>query len=124
MSEAENWSEIPTIDREILEPLCEVLEESANDVFDEFQLDTPRIAAEIRTALGNDEFSLIAGLTHQLKSSSGSLGGLRVQRLCSWVEKLAQQEDKTALKENCQLLFSAIDDLLLELRRFQSEHNA
>ncbi len=119
MSEISDWNSISTLDLDLLGPLCEVLEESAQEVFDEFLSDTPRIAAAIQTALDEDDLSTIAGLVHQLKSSSGSLGGKRVQALSSWVETLAKEGDRHKTAEACQILFAAIEELLLSLRKYQ-----
>ncbi len=121
MSETADWSLLPIVDKNVLEPLCEVLEDAANDVINEFLTDTPRLAEKIRMALQDTDIDAIPRLAHQLKSSCGALGGKRVQKLSAEAESQAVSGDLEATDAICQKLFPEIDALLTEITNFQNQ---
>ena len=119
MPNSNNPQAWPSLDTQILGPLCEALEDDAIAVLDEFLGDTPKLKSEIETALKNSDYPAIAGLTHQLKSSCGALGGTRVQNLSMYAEGQALAGSKDEIESSCQQLFQAIDELLADISQYR-----
>jgi HPt (histidine-containing phosphotransfer) domain-containing protein len=58
-----------------------------------FEEHTPRLILEGRAALEAQDCQRVAVAVHELKSSSGNLGGRRVARLCKECESAARTND-------------------------------
>lgn len=112
MTVTKNMQDWPALDPNVLGPLCEALEDDAADVLDEFLADTPRLRQQIVESLQQGDYPAVARLLHQLKSSSGALGGTRVQNLSMYAEGQALAGSEDEIHEACDLLLPAIDTLV------------
>lgn len=119
MPAEKNPQDWPSLDHNVLGPLCQALEDDAPAVLDEFLNDTPSLRQQIEQALQHGRYPDVAGLLHQLKSSSGALGGTRVQNLSMYAEGQALAGSADEIREACDLLFPAIDSLLEDIAAYR-----
>lgn len=110
---------LPILDRAVLDPLCEVLEDDAPAVLDEFISDAPSLCTQIKSALQAEDFPTVAGLLHQLKSSSGAVGGARVQNVAMYAEGQALAGSSEEIMASCKMLFAAIEELIVEIKGYR-----
>jgi PAS domain S-box-containing protein len=67
------------------------------DLLGDYRASLRRHAAEMRSALAAAELGKVSALAHRLKSSSRSVGALRLGDLCATVENVCKVGDKEAL---------------------------
>lgn len=86
-------SNLPTIDRGIIESLRE-LGDGDDDLLHElielFLCDAPRLLAGIQAAIATDDANALEHASHSLKSSSANMGAKRLADLCMEVERTAR----------------------------------
>ncbi|GEM_PF-3009090 len=114
-------NDLPVLDRSTLDRLCAALEEAAADVIDEYLTDTPRLLDQLGSALENGDSDTVAGLAHQLKSSSGALGGSQTQALAAAVEQAAKTGNSDDLAGQCRTLQNAIDAFMRSLQAYRNQ---
>jgi len=80
----------PPVDIAVLEELREILGDEMRELLDGFLEDAARLLAEAREALEMDALDRLMALSHQMKSSSASVGALplsdimrRIERACA-----------------------------------------
>lgn len=121
MTEPTDWKILPILDRQIFNSLHEAVEDAISEILDAYLSDTPRLAAELRTALDEGDCDRIADLAHQIKPSSAALGASRVHGLSEQVESITRNGDTEKLRQDCQHLLQAIEELIPTLAACRDE---
>ncbi|PZO45618.1 MAG: hypothetical protein DCF17_00780 [Shackletoniella antarctica] len=87
----------PTLDALVLDELKKTLGDDTGEVVGElidfYLADTPPLLESMQTAVGQHDFEVLQRLAHGLKSSSASLGALRLSQLCQHLESMETLEN-------------------------------
>jgi HPt (histidine-containing phosphotransfer) domain-containing protein len=62
-----------------------------------FESSTDKMLPQLRDALGSGDRSIVRHVAHTLKSSSASVGALKLSRLCAEIEAMIRQERSDGL---------------------------
>jgi HPt (histidine-containing phosphotransfer) domain-containing protein len=62
-----------------------------------FESSTNKMLPQLRDALGTRDLSIVRHVAHTLKSSSASVGALKLSRLCAEIEAMIRQERSDGL---------------------------
>jgi PAS domain S-box-containing protein len=87
------------VDVHVLEELVGNDPEMIREMLQDYQSDAEKIATELRTAYQGGQMTAVGGLAHKLKSSSRSVGALRLGELCAKMEQAGKSNDAQALAE-------------------------
>jgi len=86
-----------TLDTDVLDNLCKLSKRSKPVVLrklvDNFLTNSPKLLAEMRSAVENEQVSTLQRVAHTLKSSSASYGALYLADLCRILEASARAGD-------------------------------
>lgn len=86
----------PVLDEEALQRLRELDPGGRNGLLERvlraFEASVLRLAPQLAEARQRDDMQGIRHVVHTLKSSSASIGALRLSRLCAEIEALVRQE--------------------------------
>jgi len=110
----------PLIDREALDSLFEMLGDDVFDIIDKFIVHVPVQLKSLSDALQQGNFESVKRITHQLKSSSASLGVISFSMLCQTLENEAvkgKEEQVTQYLEAMRSLFVEVRGYFLDLKR-------
>lgn len=78
---------LPVLDDAIVCELRDLMEEDFDELLETFLRDMPRHLRHLQTAIAGDDSMLLWQAAHPLKSSSGSVGALRLSALAEQLEK-------------------------------------
>jgi HPt (histidine-containing phosphotransfer) domain-containing protein len=91
----------PVLDEEALQRLRELDPSGQNHLLERvlraFESSVLRLAPQLRDARQRGDMAAIRHVAHTLKSSSASVGALRLSRLCAEIEVAVRQEAVTGL---------------------------
>ncbi|MBE9157097.1 response regulator [Nodosilinea sp. LEGE 06152] len=105
-----------TFDPLVLEKLCEAMGDDDGTIIAElisfYLADTPPLLKSMKTAVLQQDLNELQRLAHGLKSSSASLGILRLSQLCRQLEELAPSgniEEAAAVLEDLDAEYHAVE---------------
>jgi HPt (histidine-containing phosphotransfer) domain-containing protein len=91
-----NSASPPVLDEEALQRLRELDPSGQNHLLERvlraFESSVLRLAPQLRDARQRGDMQAIRHVAHTLKSSSASVGALRLSRLCAEIEAVVRQE--------------------------------
>ncbi len=110
----------PVLDEEALQRLRELDPGGRNRLLERvlraFEASVLRLAPQLAEARGRSDMQGIRHVVHTLKSSSASIGALRLSRLCAEIEALVRKE----VPEGLALLLDDVDrELAVVLQALQ-----
>lgn len=82
--------------------------DDAKEILEDYIKYLPDLLAGINDSIDNNDFNKLAGLTHELKGSSGTLRIISIHELAIKLEKAALEQEI----DECSRLFAKIKDLL------------
>lgn len=82
--------------------------DDAKEILEEYIKCLPNLLEDIKQAIDNNDFNKLAGVTHELKGSSGSLRIISIYELAIKLEVAALKQET----DECARLFAKIKDLL------------
>ncbi|WMJ82224.1 response regulator [Clostridium sp. MB40-C1] len=82
--------------------------DDAKEILEEYIKCLPNLLEDIKQAIDNNDFNKLAGVTHELKGSSGSLRIISIYELAIKLEAAALKQET----DECARLFAKIKDLL------------
>jgi HPt (histidine-containing phosphotransfer) domain-containing protein len=98
---AVNSASPPVLDEEALQRLRELDPSGQNHLLERvlraFETSLLRLAPQLREARERGDMQAIRHVVHTLKSSSASVGAVRLSRLCADIEVLVRQEAQEGL---------------------------
>jgi len=71
--------------------------EIIKDMLHDYRLSATQTAAELRTALLNNQLTAVGLIAHKLKSSSRSVGALKLGDICAEIEQAGRNNDRETL---------------------------
>jgi len=92
MTEQYPFTGLPSIDKDVMQPLKELLGDNFYELMDEFFDNFPRTFATLKTASSNVDANEIMQVAHTLKSSSGSFGFTCLFKYLEHLELQARKE--------------------------------
>lgn len=99
MSDAD-LDQMPLLDEEVIVELREVLEDEFAELLQHFLSELPLQLERLQTAIDRGDAGELYRVAHQLKSSCGSIGGMRLAELVRRLERAGRENalgDATAL---------------------------
>jgi len=109
-------------------PLNELKEELGMEMlsalFDEFQEEARSRAAGLKTAAAEGDLNLLQQEAHRLKSSSGAVGCLAIQRLCADIELQARDGDAAAASSGAVVLDALLKDGIARVHQWLDAQQA
>ena len=88
------WTDVPTLDRSVLEELREYSSEEqdlAEELIDLFLEDSPKQLIALQRALRDTDRGEVEKRSHRLKGSAGSVGAARLRSICEALESAARE---------------------------------
>lgn len=82
--------------------------EIIKDMLHDYRISATQTAAELRTALQNNQLTTVGLIAHKLKSSSRSVGALKLGDICAEIEQAGKNNDRESLDS----LFIQFDEAL------------
>jgi len=82
--------------------------DDAKEILEEYIKYLPNLLEDISNAIDNNDFDKLAGVTHELKGSSGTLRIMSIHELAIKLEAAALKQET----DECARLFDKIKDLL------------
>ncbi|MCM1991206.1 response regulator [Oceanirhabdus seepicola] len=82
--------------------------DDAKEILEEYIKCLPNLLEDINNAIDNNDFDKLAGVTHELKGSSGTLRIISIHELAIKLEEAALKQET----DECARLFAKIKDLL------------
>ncbi|MCP5242085.1 MAG: response regulator, partial [Burkholderiales bacterium] len=111
-AESESTAQIP-VDVRVLEELIGDDQETIQEMLRDFRENAAQIAATLRSAYQTGQLVEVGSTAHKLKSSSRSVGALKLGELCAEMEKAGKGSDQKSLD----VLLPEFD---VELRRVEA----
>jgi HPt (histidine-containing phosphotransfer) domain-containing protein len=117
-----NASDLPpaTLDEAALARLRELDPEGRNGVvarvLGAFEASLARLLQQLAVAREGADASLVAGIAHTLKSSSASVGALRLAAVCQEVERAARDDGAAAKRHDIDRLLAEGEAALAAVR--------
>jgi HPt (histidine-containing phosphotransfer) domain-containing protein len=122
-----NSASPPVLDEEALQRLRELDPSGQNHLLERvlraFESSVLRLAPQLRDARQRGDMAAIRHVAHTLKSSSASVGALRLSRLCAEIEAAVRQEAVTglpALLDDVDQEFNVVLQAVQPLRGFST----
>ncbi len=94
----------PALDMEILQDLKEMMGTGYQELIRIYLEDSPKLLAQIQTAIAEGDSAALVTPAHTLKSSSANLGALRVSQIAKRMEKSARSGDAAGPAAEAQAL--------------------
>lgn len=85
------------VDVHILEGFVGNDPEIIKDMLHDYRISATQIAAELRAALRNNQLTTVGLIAHKLKSSSRSVGALKLGDICAEMEQAGKSNDRESL---------------------------
>jgi CheY-like chemotaxis protein len=92
-------------------------------VFKAFETSVARLAPQLREAGRNGDLAGIRHVAHTLKSSSASIGALRLSQLCSEIETSIRTGEVRDLSAGVEAMDAEISRVLEAIRQYMDESN-
>jgi HPt (histidine-containing phosphotransfer) domain-containing protein len=96
-TQAEDQANAAPVNVHILEEFVGNDPEIIKDMLHEYRLSAKQTAAELRTALQNNQLTTVGLIAHKLKSSSRSVGALELGDICAEMEQAGKHNDRNTL---------------------------
>jgi PAS domain S-box-containing protein len=113
-------SEISTVDWSVLEAYAEGMGDESNslitELIDIYLENTPKLLASLRQSMAENDFKVFNRTAHTLKSSSASLGAMRLASQSKELEQQSLEGDLASLKNKIEIAaleFDAVKTVLL-----------
>ncbi len=81
-----------------------------------FETSVARLMPQLQEALQANELSGIRHVSHTLKSSSASMGAVKLSKMCSEVENMARQGQSDGMNERVALLQAEVEIVRVALK--------
>jgi HPt (histidine-containing phosphotransfer) domain-containing protein len=88
-------------------------------VFKAFESSVSRLMGQLASARTTNDMHMIRHVTHTLKSSSASIGALRLSRLCSEIENMVRQSITDGLQERLAEMDAELEVVMTAVRAMQ-----
>lgn len=106
------------VQRDVLEDLIATTdEEFVNELIDAYLEDSPTLIDEMKTALQNNDAASFRRAAHSLKSSSASLGAMRLSEVSKELEMIGKSGDLNQVD-------GKIEDLIIIFEQVERELKA
>lgn len=83
-----------------------------------FESSTDKMLPQLRDALGGGDLPIVRHVAHTLKSSSASVGALKLSRLCAEIEAMIRQERSDGLDTLVALVHVEVEAARRALRSY------
>lgn len=114
-------SDNSVLDAEALERLRELDPSGENHLMERvvnaFEASIARLMPQLQDALNGSESGGIRHVAHTLKSSSASIGAMKLSRMCSDVESRARNEQSEGMPERIAQLQAEVEIVRLALKK-------
>jgi len=90
--EIREHTEALLIDREIYNEMKEVMGEDMVMIVNQYIISLPDYISKMKASLAEQKFIEVADFAHPLKSSSASIGTMKITKTCKEIEQLARSE--------------------------------
>ena len=110
-------STLPILDNDTIAQLRELMEGEFNDLLETFLQDIANQLASLRTAVANDDAPMLCRTAHPLKSSSHSIGALRLSRLAQQLEAQGRIGEAAGLAPLLRQLEAVAEQTQVSLRK-------
>ena len=104
MSSEYPFTDLPTIDDSVANPLKELLGDSYLELVNDFTSDFPIKFKALQIAANENDVDSIFKLSHTLKSSSGSFGFTRLYKRLEYLELQARTDEISDLTQQIDLI--------------------
>lgn len=94
---ADSAAEVP-VNVHILEEFVGNDPEIIKEMLHDYRINAAQTAAELRAAYQNDQITNVGLIAHKLKSSSRSVGALKLGEICAEMEQAGKNNDKESLE--------------------------
>jgi len=109
------FTDTPTIDNDVADPLKKLLGDSYLELVGDFTSDFPVKFKNLQLAANQDDVDSLFKISHTLKSSSGSFGFTRLYKRLEFLELQARKNQLTNPIEQVKLIKKAFDEVLLKI---------
>jgi len=109
------FSDVPTIDNGVADPLKKLLGDSYLALVSDFTSEFPVKFKNLQLAATQDDIDSLCKISHTLKSSSGSFGFTRLYKRLEFLELQARKKELTNPIEQVKLIEKAFDEVLLQI---------
>jgi HPt (histidine-containing phosphotransfer) domain-containing protein len=124
-SQPESAAQVSVLDEASLQRLRELDPEGANRVVERvlqaFEASLNRLLPQVRPGLQQGDLEAVRHVVHTLKSSSASVGALRLSQHCSEVENRLRLQQVDGLARQIDALVAEGDRVLAAVRRLLPE---
>jgi HPt (histidine-containing phosphotransfer) domain-containing protein len=86
-------------------------------VVNAFETSVGRLMPQLQDALVANELAGIRHVSHTLKSSSASIGAVKLSKMCSEIESMARQNQSEGMTERVVLLQAEVEIVRVALQR-------
>ena len=93
-------------------------------VFQAFQASAVRLMPQLEEARRSDDWPVVRQVSHTLKSSSASIGAVKLSQLCADIEAMVRQSQTDGLAPRLDALCDEVERVLAALRRLADPHEA
>jgi two-component system, sensor histidine kinase and response regulator len=111
------------LDEQALDKLRELDPKGQNGlldrVFKAFDSSAVRLMGQLAEARLTNDLHAIRHVTHTLKSSSASIGAMKLSRLCADIESMVRQSNSDGLPERLDVMDGEVDVVLAAVRAMQ-----
>ncbi len=117
MSSEYPFTDLPTIDDSVADPLKELLGDSYLELVSDFTADFPVKFSALKTSADNNDADSIFKLSHTLKSSSGSFGFIRLYKRLEHLELQSRKNEISNLTQQIVLIEQEFTILVSQLNK-------
>lgn len=125
MAASNNLSHVPLLDPQAVKRLRELDPSGSNRllerVLEAFENSVSRLQPMLVEARDNHDLATIGQVAHTLKSSSASIGAIKLSRLCAEIEQMIRQSSEDALGPRIDAVCDEIGLVIDNLRSMQSQ---
>lgn len=89
-------------------------------VFEAFAVSITRLGPQLAQARGSGDLQGVRHVAHTLKSSSASIGALRLSQVCAEVESMVRESDSAGLPQRLDQLEAELATALAAVRQRQN----
>jgi len=115
MTEQYPFTDLPSLDENIMQPLKELLGDAFDKLVTDYLTSFPDKLAELKLAAQSDDVKTLLQISHTLKSSSGSFGFIRLYKRLEHLEYQARNNDIANSTGQVSLIDQEFNDILNHL---------
>lgn len=115
MSEQYPYTNLPSLDEDVVRPLKELLGDSFPELIDDFLTSFPHKLKDLKAASRCDNVDAILQISHTLKSSSGSFGFVRLFKRLEHLELQARKDTIENQSDQVELIDQEFKYILSQL---------